>query len=266
MAFKHGTRAPASIEYLCYASHIFSTFPQAPWSKFSSTLDLSSTASIFSLMVTTLVYPEEPLRQSAFTQYVIQQVEPKVIAYRLRLPVSVVREWVTKDEWVKHRSEFRSGALSAFQASLAQYAAATAAPMIERLVQIQHLIMDQLEERLLEVGVNADGEEVPVQHSPRTLKEMSGTLKDMKDVGIDTLLYAVHPDRRKEKDDGGGPRVQVNVLASLLDARNAAVQRPEMEAVREAASIQPVTKKAMAEANEMARPAIDVAVLESATR
>jgi hypothetical protein len=159
------------------------------------------------------------------------------------------------------------GALNAFSAQLAQYAAATAAPLIERLVQIHHLLIDQLEDRLTATTPDPDDPDappVPVQHSTKALKEMSSTLKDMKDVGIDSLLYAAKPNGRPTED--AGPRVQVNILQSLLDARNVSPQlRPDEALANVLASAHPDTREQMVLEEAKARPVIDIQALQVAT-
>lgn len=164
-------------------------------------------------------YPDDPVLQSAFTQFVFHGRDFLDIARRIRMSPELLRQAAEADDWFAERRKILDGERDAVANLLGRYCAAATAPYVTSIERARVKAQGVLEEAL------ARAEEKGI--SPLSLSHLTKALKDVADVGK-AMLELGTPEWRKAGGAVAGascPReaATVNVNVAVLQSAGRAV-------------------------------------------
>jgi len=157
-------------------------------------------------------YPDDPVKQQAFTLFVVRGYPLRDICDMVARPLSVLEEWIADDSWCDRRNRLLMASREAAAAQIGMRVSQDAGSLVSRYLTLQEKLLTELEKAL-------DTDEPLTPRAVSTIAKASSSVYGV----YEGLLASAGVARRTGNaaspgEDPGEPAstlVQVNILGSL---------------------------------------------------
>lgn len=160
-------------------------------------------------------YPDDPVKQSCYTQVVYLGRTPAEVARKMNLAPAELRGWAEGEAWLEDRKKLLEGERDAAAHLLGRYCAMATIPYVTSIERARVKAQEILE------GCLARADEKGI--SPMSLSHLTKALKDVTEIGR-ALLELGNPSLRpgsKAATDGGGNNGDKPVVVNVAVLQSA---------------------------------------------